>query len=99
MTDRNEPITVRILDRDYRVMCDPDERRALMDSALTLDQQMRAIRDSGRVSSVEKIAVMCALNLAEDNRKLRDSERLRQKQVDSPLSMMADRLDQILQKD
>lgn len=99
MTQRNEPVTVRILDRDYRVTCEPDERRALVESALSLDQQMRAIRDSGRVSSVEKIAVMCALNLAEDNRKLRDSERLRQKQVDSPLAEMADRLDQILKTD
>jgi cell division protein ZapA (FtsZ GTPase activity inhibitor) len=52
-------------------MCTPDQRRDLMESALFLDQQMREIRDSGKVSSIDKIAVMVALNLAEELLKLR----------------------------
>jgi len=31
-----------------------------------LDQRMREIRDSGKVSGVERIAVMAALNIAHD---------------------------------
>ncbi|MFU8832420.1 MAG: cell division protein ZapA, partial [Wenzhouxiangella sp.] len=92
-------VTVRILERDYRVMCAPDQRRILMESALFLDQQMREIRDSGRVSSMEKIAVMSALNLAEEVLKLRQSQVERREKVDQRIRQMAVQLDQALPED
>ncbi|NDY96595.1 cell division protein ZapA [Wenzhouxiangella limi] len=89
-----EPVTVRILEREYRVMCSPPERRALMESALFLDGQMREIRDSGRVSSMDKIAVMCALNLAEEILKLRQELAAREEKIDRRISDLASQLDQ-----
>jgi len=53
-----EMISVRILDREYQVVCQPEERHGLMDAAMHLDAQMREIRKSGKLSSMEKIAVM-----------------------------------------
>ena len=99
MAAPSEPVTVRILEREYRVMCKPDERRALMESALFLDQQMREIRDSGRVSSMEKIAVMCALNLSEEILRLRQESSQRQEKIDQRISELAGRLDQALERD
>ena len=99
MSNGNEPVTVRILEREYRVMCAPEERRALMESALHLDQQMRHIRDSGRVSSMDKIAVMCALNLSEEVLKLRQELAERREQVDDRIRHLATRLDQALPGD
>lgn len=96
MSAISEPVTVRILEREYRVMCAPAERRALMDSALFLDQQMREIRDSGRISSVEKIAVMCALNLSEEILKLRQESSDRREKIDNRISELSGRLDQAL---
>lgn len=89
-----EPVTVRILDREYRVMCEPDERRGLMEAALYLDGQMREIRDSGKVMAVEKIAVMCALNLADELLKTRSGELERREKVDQRIHDLARRLDQ-----
>ncbi len=94
-----EPITVRILDREYRVMCTPEMRRDLMESALFLDQQMREIRDGGRVSSMDKIAVMAALNLAEEVIKLRKSIDDRRERIDDRIRNLAVRLDQALPED
>ncbi|QKK03447.1 MAG: cell division protein ZapA [Pseudomonadota bacterium] len=94
-----EPVTVRILDREYRVMCTPEQRRELMESALFLDQQMRGIRDSGKVSSIDKIAVMAALNLAEEVLKLRQSLLDRRERVDQRVRDLADQLDSALQRD
>ena len=88
-----EPVTVRILDRDYRVMCDESERRSLVESALALDEQMRAIRDSGKVTSVEKIAVMCALNLAAENRTLKEQRHQDAEQIDRRIAQLAASLD------
>lgn len=91
-----EPVTVQILDREYRVMCQPDERRSLMEAALFLDRQMREVRDGGKVMSGEKIAVMCALNLADDLLKVRQQLLDRSDQVDGRISELAGRLDKAL---
>lgn len=99
MSDSPEPVTVRIVDREYRVMCLPDQRRTLMESALFLDQQMREIRDSGKVSSMDKIAVMAALNLAEEVLKLRQNVLDRREKVDARVRDLADRLDRALAQD
>jgi cell division protein ZapA len=59
-------VTIRILDKEYQVGCPPDERGALLDSAELLNAKMREIRDGGRVVGLERIAVMAALNIANE---------------------------------
>ncbi|GIK35204.1 MAG: hypothetical protein AMXMBFR45_25180 [Gammaproteobacteria bacterium] len=66
-------VNIRILERDYQVSCSPEERSALLDSAELLNSKMREIRDGGRVVGLERIAVMAALNMA--NELLRSRER------------------------
>jgi len=60
------PVTVNILDKEYRISCPPEERDSLLQSAAYVDSKMREIRQSGRVIGTERIAVMMALNLAND---------------------------------
>jgi cell division protein ZapA len=64
----NDParVTIRILDKEYQVGCTPDERNALVASAELLNVRMKQIRDGGRVVGLERIAVMAALNIAND---------------------------------
>ncbi len=64
------PVAITILGKEYKVACEADEADALLDSAKELDQQMRKIRDSGKVASPDRIAVMAALNLAHELRQL-----------------------------
>lgn len=64
-TDINT-VKVNILDKDYQVACPAAERDALIESARYLDQQMRAIRQGGKVVGVERIAVMAALNITHE---------------------------------
>jgi cell division protein ZapA len=61
-----EQVDVRILDRDYKLAVAGSERTQLLDAANLVDGRMRAIRDAGRVSGVERIAVMAALQLAHE---------------------------------
>ncbi|MDX1625791.1 MAG: cell division protein ZapA [Wenzhouxiangellaceae bacterium] len=88
-----EAVSVRILDREYRVMCTPAERRKLMEAAMFLDKEMRSIRESGKLSSAEKIAVMCALNLADELLRAREDASERESQVDRRILALADRLE------
>ena len=59
-------LDVAILGREYRIACAEDERDALMQAVAHLDSRMREIRDAGKVSGVDRIAVMAALNIAND---------------------------------
>ena len=59
-------LTIRILDKDYQVNCQPDERDALILSAKMLDEKMEEIRSNSQIIGLERVAVMAALNLAHD---------------------------------
>ncbi len=66
MTQQMAQVSVRILDKEYQVACPPEERTDLLDSAEILNTKMREIRDSGRIVGLDRIAVMAALNMAND---------------------------------
>jgi cell division protein ZapA len=72
MTQDSMPVTVQILDKEYRIACVPDEQHGLMDCARMLDQRMREVRQNGRVIGADRIAVMAALNLLYDMMQQRD---------------------------
>jgi len=58
------PVTVKILDTEYRVSCPPEELEALHAAAAYLTEKMRDIRETGKILGVERIAVMAALNVS-----------------------------------
>ena len=59
-------LDVSLLGRDYKVACKPDEQAELKDAVAFLERRMREIRESSKTSSVERVAVMAALNLAHE---------------------------------
>lgn len=59
-------VTVHILDKEYRIGCDPDEQEELLRSATYLNKKMKAIRDGGKVIGTDRIAVMAALNISHE---------------------------------
>ena len=62
----NETVFVKILDKEYQVACPREERQALIESAHLLDERMKAIRSTGAIIGLERIAVMAALNLSHE---------------------------------
>lgn len=60
------PVSLNILGKEYKIACAEDEQEGLIRSAQALDKQMRKIRDTGKVSGADRIAVLAALNLAHD---------------------------------
>lgn len=59
-----EALTVRILDRDFRLACEPAEREHLLAAAAHVDGRMQTIREQGKITGVERIAIFAALNIA-----------------------------------
>lgn len=87
-----QPMTVRVLDREFTIGCEAHEREQLLDAARYLDLRMRDARDHGPSLTYEKIAVMSALNicniLLQQERELRD----REQHIDQRVAAMTEKL-------
>ena len=92
----SETISVAILDREYQFACEAGERKALRDAAIFLDERMRSIKGAGRLMTLERIAVMTALNLSDELLKSQQTEQHRKETVDNRIRMLADELDDAL---
>ena len=59
---RQHTVSIDILDKSYQVACEPEQ--AEQAAASDLDDQMRAIRSTGKVIGLERVAIMATLNLS-----------------------------------
>jgi len=66
VSDAPSPVSIVIMDKEYRIACNEEERDSLLSAARLLDGRMREIRRAGRVIGAERIAVMAALNIAHE---------------------------------
>jgi cell division protein ZapA len=66
MNEKPSPVKVQILGKEYPISCSEEEQHNLLIAARYLDSKMRQIRDTGRVIGTERIAVMAALNIANE---------------------------------
>jgi len=57
-------IEVTILGQSYLLGCPEGGERDLLEAVASVDREMSAIRDGGKVKARERIAVLAALNLA-----------------------------------
>jgi cell division protein ZapA len=96
MSHPPEPVSVTILDRKYQFACEPDQRNDLIEAARLLDECMTEIKDSGRLMSLERIALQAALNFSAELVTMRRTENIREEKIDSKIRMLADQLDDAL---
>ncbi|HUN91187.1 MAG TPA: cell division protein ZapA [Burkholderiaceae bacterium] len=61
-----EQVTLTLLGREYVVSCAPEERETLLACARYVAERMEALRDSGRVLGADRIAVLTALQIAQE---------------------------------
>ncbi|MCZ6517626.1 MAG: cell division protein ZapA [Gammaproteobacteria bacterium] len=97
MTEMFAHVNVKILEKEYEVACPANERADLLDSAEMLNGKMREIRDSGKVAGLDRIAVMAALNLANDLLKARDQGEVLESAAKERLQAMRERVETALQ--
>jgi cell division protein ZapA len=64
--ERAVQLDIKIMGRDYKVACKESERAELLDAVAFLDTRMHEIKDGGKITGADRIAVMAALNLANE---------------------------------
>ena len=61
-----ESLSIKILEKEYRVACPAEEKESLLASANMLNEKLNAIKQKGSVIGTERIAVMAALNMSHE---------------------------------
>jgi len=92
-------VSVRILEKEYQFACPASERDDLLNSAEFLNAKMRQIRDSGKVVGLDRIAVMAALNLANDLLQNRGLEETTDTELGQRLKTMVERVESALEEE
>jgi cell division protein ZapA len=80
---RQHTVTIDILDKSYQVSCEPEQEEELRQAARDLDDQMRAIRSTGKVIGLERVAIMAALNLSHQVLSLKSGDQLDESQEEA----------------
>ena len=66
MSEKAKTLDVSIMDRNYRVTCADEEREALLAAVAYVDKKMTEIKTASKVAGTERVAVMAALNIANE---------------------------------
>ncbi|MDR1163697.1 MAG: cell division protein ZapA [Candidatus Accumulibacter sp.] len=67
MPDSAQYLDIKLLESEYRVVCAPDEKEALLAAVAYVDGKMREItRMSKNAGNTERVAVMAAMEIAHE---------------------------------
>lgn len=94
MNNALKPITVRILEKDYKIVCPPEEQAILFRTADYVNQAMVQVKKSGQILSTERVAVLAALNIA---RELIESGKIPNTEPDHTPALI-ERIDNVLRE-
>ena len=98
MSENPARVSIRILEKEYQIACAIEERADLLDSAELLNSRMREIRDGGKVVGLDRIAVIAALNMANELIRLRSRDGHLETEVGSRLRILRERVESALEK-
>ncbi len=64
--NKAEPLTIKIMEKEYRIACPEEEKDNLRASADLLNEKLGEIKQQGSVIGTERIAIMAALNMSHE---------------------------------
>ena len=97
MNKKPQPVSLIIMGKEYRIACDPEEQDDLIHSAQQLDVQMRKMRDSGKITGPDRIAVMAALNLAHELQIMKSQNAMLNQRLSECLTKMSHKIENVLE--
>ena len=91
-----EPVSIRILDKEYLIACPPDEREDLLRAASLLEARLKKARESARGMGMERWLIMAGLDLANQLGKSEVREELAARDMGSRVRQMRERVERAL---
>lgn len=87
------PVTIKILEKEYKISCPKGEHESLLASAKNVNEHMQKVRESGKALSADRVAVMAAINIAHELVKANEKPA-----VDENLTARVDRIQQTIDR-
>lgn len=60
------PLSLSIMDREYKIACEGEERVLLQRAGAVLDARMRELKARDKMLTLDRLAVLAALTLAQE---------------------------------
>jgi len=89
-------IEVTVLDRTLKIACKEDEKADLLNAVEYLDAKMREIKANSKVLSVERVAIMAALNIAHELLSARRASGFDSEAFERRMKTMAEAIDEAM---
>jgi len=89
-------IEVTVLDRTLKIACKEDEKADLLRAVQYLDAKMREIKSQSKALSVERVAIMAALNITHELLGSRTADGFDTESFQRRMKSMADAIDEAM---
>ncbi len=96
MSSEPKNLQINIMGREFRVACKPEEERSLREAVEYLNVKMQEIKEQGKVSGNERIAIMAALNISHEYLTMRIGGNFDVAQIKRKMNSIERTLDQAL---
>jgi len=96
MSSSSNPVKVTILDKEYLISCNEDEREQLNNAVTYLNLKMQEVKNSGKVIGSERVAVMTALNIAHELLAYKQENDSYANSVDATIRRLRNKIDEAL---
>ena len=95
--DKKIPVTVKILNQNYDIFCNENEKENLFNSAELLNDKMMKTKAEGKTIGLDRIAVISALNFANDSLDHKNITNTLSSTIKQKIHSLNEKLDSILQ--
>lgn len=99
MNGGTDTVPIVILGKEYAVRCPPEERQRLEQLARFVDERMREVRESGAALGTDRIAVLTALNIANELFDLQERRSQETEEAGARTSRMLDMVQRLLDEE
>lgn len=89
-------VDINLLDRNYRVNCPEGQESELQQAADSLDERLRDTKERTRLTNVEQIAVMTALNLCHEWIKDQNEQATRTAKLEEKIQLLQATIEQAM---
>src|SRR5215813_7775650 len=93
----NEPVALRLVDREFLIACAPEEREGLLESAAYLDRKMRELRANAKTPGFDRLAVLAAISITHEFLALRKQHQGTDQSVGDSLAALRRKLEAALE--
>jgi len=99
MAEAAKTIPVQILGKEYKIRCPEEECARLERVARFVDEKMQEVRDSGSALGTDRVAVLTALNIANELFDLHERRQEENEEVGARTTRMLETVQRLLDEE